>query len=437
MKFQVESVIFDEGKVDISNGNYDIENVYSMLVGKNACGKTRLLSKLANNYIFEKDPLGFNKEVFVSYNSQIKPSQVIAVSNSRFDRFPNPDVIGRSSRRDQEVPYHYLGLAGFRSSPSGVMAKACVPLIDGLTSNINNAEAIARILDYIGFLPILHIELRRSFPFSGRGYWDIQSIYEQFKRKEALQRGKVEDAFDFERDLLPGLVYFSEQRNQSLSLHIDFMRSWWNQSNDGILKYAPNLIKSGILSVSRFNLFSKSTKDRLPFSHASSGQQCMLLMFFGIAGLIKDGSLICIDEPEISLHPRWQAEFIGILQDAFSIYRGCHFVIATHSPQVVSGLTSRNGFVIDLESRKLLLSESYAKKSADFQLTQVFHEPGFKNEYLIRTLLVILSRLTKQEQLTSDDFDKLLKVESIQERLEAADPVLHLLQQIKVLAGLK
>jgi hypothetical protein len=273
----------------------------------------------------------------------------------------------------------------------------------------------------------------KSYPESWLG-----NHHDEFMRAQSFIRGKTNREFNFEQEILPGLLYFSARfdKNRSLSVNVNLVNGW-RESGDyrEILNFAPNLIEAGLLKVSKFSLFDKITKDKLPLHLASSGQQCMLLMFFGMAGLIKDGSLICIDEPEISLYPRWQAEFIGILQNAFSKYRGCHFLIATHSPQIVSGLISRNGFVADLEGGKILLSDDYSRKSADYQLMQIFHEPGFKNEYLIRTLLVILSKLVKQESPSYEDFIKLGVIEKIQDRLEVSDPVFHLFQQIQMLTG--
>ncbi|MBO2007151.1 ATP-binding protein [Serratia marcescens] len=66
-------------------------------------------------------------------------------------------------------------------------------------------------------------------------------------------------------------------------------------------------------------------KSKISLFQTSSGQQCMILMMIGIVSSISDNSLVCIDEPEISLHPKWQLEFISILQRTFSDYRGCHF----------------------------------------------------------------------------------------------------------------
>lgn len=453
MKFQINNIIVDAKSTTLSHPTFNNENVFTILVGKNASGKTKILSKIANSYIFNKETFIFQREIFETNNSQQQPSQVIAVSNSRFDRFPDPyrSIFSRdryethSNQKEFEVDYHYLGLGNYRSSPHNIISNAVAPIIHGFENNKNNPEVIAKILDYIGFLPAFHIEIKRFRPRK-EFYLELHpeelkhSLYEEFQHACTSHKNKSIKAFNFEEEILPGLLYFSNQnpRNKSFSYTIDLINERReNREFFEISKYLPNLIECGLFIVTKFSLFNKTTKDKLPMHLASSGQQCMLLMFFGMAGLMKDGSLICIDEPEISLHPRWQAEFIDTLQNAFSTYRGCHFVIATHSPQIVSGLTSENGFVADLESGEILLPSDYSKKSSDFQLTQIFHEPGFKNEYIIRTLLVILSKLVKLELLSDEDFTKLEVINKIKHRLEDSDPVLHIFHQVKMLIGKK
>lgn len=54
---------------------------------------------------------------------------------------------------------------------------------------------------------------------------------------------------------------------------------------------------------------------------ASSGEQSIILSILGIASKIKDNSLICIDEPEICLHPEWQEKYIEILTQTFTNYK--------------------------------------------------------------------------------------------------------------------
>jgi len=156
-------------------------------------------------------------------------------------------------------------------------------------------------------------------------------------------------------------------------------------------------------------------------------------MILGIAGSIQDNSLICIDEPEISLHPEWQTDIIGQLQKAFSGYEGCHFIIATHSPQIVAGLTIKNGFILDLEAQQIHRSRDHSNRSADFQLAEVFNAPGLNNEYLIRISLSILSKLAKRQELTPDESEKISMLANIRECLSDIDPVRHLVDQVLAL----
>lgn len=431
MKFQVEAVNVGGEFVQISSETYNYHNVYTLLVGRNAVGKTRALSKIANAYIFSDRRESSAHDVTESSRSVSQPSQVIAVSNSRFDRFPKPNPY---FIRERELKgYHYLGLSGFRSSPSSVISKSIANLISRFEIERDRSVRFDYILDYIGFLPRVNLELRINSALLPQGNGNSRAYLEG-----AVRRTESGFKYDFEKEILPAVSFFSNgfKASRTLTVRYDFDTGMWGQ--DGVGEYMhilPVLIESGLFKVFRIHLYDKKTKDKVLLDHASSGQQCMFLMFLGMSSLIKDGSLICIDEPEISLHPKWQSEFIGILQGAFSNYRGCHFIIATHSPQLVAGLTSENGFVADLETSNLLRPEDYAKKSADYQLSEVFHEPGYKNEYLIRILLVILSKVNKGQPLSSLDRSKLRELEYVRDRLDVSDPVLHLLDQVKVMAG--
>ncbi len=50
-----------------------------------------------------------------------------------------------------------------------------------------------------------------------------------------------------------------------------------------------------------------------------------------------DGAIILIDEPEISLHPKWQKKYVQFLMDVFAGL-DIQFIIATHSPYILQGL---------------------------------------------------------------------------------------------------
>ncbi|MDM7319990.1 AAA family ATPase, partial [Klebsiella pneumoniae] len=125
--------------------------------------------------------------------------------------------------------------------------------------------------------------------------------------------------------------------------------------------------------------------------------------------------MVCIDEPENSLHPEWQLNFMHFISLLCPDTLGAHVFIATHSPQIISGMRFDNGCVLSLANRdniellkmtdkkydngglyELQPLKIYREQSADKQLTGVFKSPGYKNDFIIRKLLLILSKASKK-----------------------------------------
>ena len=78
-----------------------------------------------------------------------------------------------------------------------------------------------------------------------------------------------------------------------------------------------------------FNRFS-ITED-IESGYLYSGQQQILSLIAAVRR-VKSGSLILIDEPEISLHMDWQEIVIAELQAPLD---GSRLLVATHSPDIV------------------------------------------------------------------------------------------------------
>lgn len=70
-------------------------------------------------------------------------------------------------------------------------------------------------------------------------------------------------------------------------------------------------------------------------SDLSSGEQHQLVLLYAMLFKVKPGSMILIDEPEISLHVAWQKDFIRDLQRIAKMVK-LDFLIATHSPQIIN-----------------------------------------------------------------------------------------------------
>jgi len=68
---------------------------------------------------------------------------------------------------------------------------------------------------------------------------------------------------------------------------------------------------------------------------ASSGEKELLTYLFAIFALNVRDALVLIDEPELHLHPKWQASLLELFEE-LSFETGNQFVLATHSPVFVS-----------------------------------------------------------------------------------------------------
>lgn len=75
-------------------------------------------------------------------------------------------------------------------------------------------------------------------------------------------------------------------------------------------------------------------KEPLALASLSSGEQHLIVILGKLVFKTEPGSLVLIDEPEISFHPEWQEKFLDILESIRQI-NGFTSVVATHSPMVI------------------------------------------------------------------------------------------------------
>lgn len=66
----------------------------------------------------------------------------------------------------------------------------------------------------------------------------------------------------------------------------------------------------------------------------SSGEQHELVMFYDLIFNASENTLILIDEPELSLHIKWQLDYVDELLQIISVTK-FSAVLATHSPQII------------------------------------------------------------------------------------------------------
>ena len=83
----------------------------------------------------------------------------------------------------------------------------------------------------------------------------------------------------------------------------------------------------------------------------SSGEKQMLIQVFELLFRAQSGTLVMIDEPELSLHMMWQMNYLKNLSEIAQL-RGLQCIVATHSPQIFNSLWSKSVDLFTLSNKK-------------------------------------------------------------------------------------
>ncbi|USV01044.1 AAA family ATPase [Serratia entomophila] len=310
-----------------------------------------------------------------------------------------------------------------------MISSASLGLLD---QNKNNDRHIERILSFLG----ASSEVEYVFKVSQRvlNYYYLDSSHED-EIISSLGLGLGEKKIDLSYNDLESIKWaaeflsFSTDSNKNFKVGLKIGGEAYLKSKRG----QANNINADILTLLKFDLIKlidfrieKKSFGWMSLRLASSGEQCILLSLLGIATNICNNSLILIDEPEISLHPEWQEKYISLLMRIFERYNSCLFVIATHSPQVVSKLDPFRSYIYTIKNDELVSASEYVKKSSDFQLANLFLAPGYKNEYLTRELITFLT--SPKEYMEGNKAEEIRKIISLSENLDPLDPVFKLIE---------
>ncbi|MUJ39723.1 AAA family ATPase [Aliivibrio fischeri] len=430
-------------------------NKYSVIVGKNGTGKSRLLKSIINktlqmkglDYRFEREDRTTIEQTVGYLNFEALPNKIIAVSTSPFDRFPIP-------KRNEYVitsnDYIYLGLRDIISSnlSLGYMTKIINSLIVSIIRGPEKSISIAQVMNYLGYSDVISVRFQLSPTITKmesiinglnpemdfENYLNLSSSrninkYFYLNKHGGIDTDKIHQTFDIFNKIS------SYTRKPRLNLYID--RSGVLIAEDVFLteKDFVFLISTGIAKLRDVSLQKIETGHQFKISEASSGEQSIVMGFLGIASKIEDNSLICIDEPEVCLHPEWQEKYIELLISAFAFYKNCHFIIATHSPQIVSNLEDDNCFVTSMDDGVAINSFELNNKSIDFQLANTFQSPGHKNEYLSRELISFLTMFGNGQKISLKQVERIKKLLLLENIIEDEDPVKKLMGMVKEIIG--
>lgn len=430
MKFRLTNIKVDDDnyrtdQIEFVNYKNDKKpNHFSLIVGNNGTGKSRLLGSIAR--VLNGNFKSKNNDLFMFSNFETKGnlSKIISVSNSLSDKFPlDKSFRGGEDFNYRDERYTYLGTRGRMGASSRVLIRRAIDILLENYANKNVSKCYRHVFDYLDYLPnikleytIIHRELVKDNeeiqPKHLIEYINKKSSYSGFNRSVFNNfEKKYEDKFV---EICNFLNSLRVQETRKYELEIDFSSDKINQISRNKNLYEEDLRIYDILNILRklnmirgfdVELVKKGDKP-FSFSDTSSGEANILTTLIALIPLVEDNCCVLIDEPELSLHPSWQYRYIELLTKIFENFKGCHIIIASHSHFIVSDLPIDNSSVITLKKdngdiHSNLLPNSTFGWSAEDILLNIFDLPTTRNYYvsaLITETLELIGNSKKKDK---------------------------------------
>lgn len=301
------------------SGSHGREEV-AILVGPNGAGKSNFLRKLALDLRYSRN--------------------IAIICNTVYDRFSGMRGIKRISASRGAL------------SPKAVVKLAVADTLDREDSRFYQ---IAKILEHCGYRERIgfKVEVKRR-----RQYPDSQEL-----REAGGDLRDIDLATSFLARLEPDEILWVGERGRLLG---------YSQGREfaSVLRLEGALRKSGYLSDIKVYL-NRIDGPIIELQSASSGELALISsLLFLIANRDSD-PIILVDEPENSLHPSWQREYVDKLLSALE-YRGATVIIATHAPLIVTGAISNSRdlvsiFQIDHRDAKRIRLDGHARSTESIE----------------------------------------------------------------------
>ncbi|BBM56421.1 hypothetical protein JMUB4039_0388 [Leptotrichia trevisanii] len=155
-------------------------------------------------------------------------------------------------------------------------------------------------------------------------------------------------------------------------------------------------------------LFTNSSGDEFDINELSSGEKQLFLRTLAIKMLNPENSIILIDEPELSLHPKWQQRIVDVYK---KIGKNNQIIIATHSPHILGSVKKENIMLLDKDDEGKIvvrtgheLYDSYGQPTERI-LEDIMGLKTTRNQKIFDKLEKI-REMVNEDKYETDDFKK-------------------------------
>lgn len=290
-----------------------------IIAGENGCGKTSILELID----------GFMRGGFLHENSGIKET-----------KYFDDEGIERCVRRDEEE-------------------KRDIPAEDNSPDDEWDDFGWKSEEDFIADFNDELRELREEMPYDirncGSVYSEARSGFEVTTDKNGIVEPREgEERYEKDGANYSGIVQLlMDLEEQDYEEFVRYSKSnptckydEYMEKNSRITRFRrafesmfENLTYVGRSSNSSYNsIYFKKDGKEIDIRELSTGEKQIVFRGVDLLSHSSKGATVCIDEPELSLHPKWQLKILGFYRNLFKDENGkqiAQLIIATHSPYII------------------------------------------------------------------------------------------------------
>jgi predicted ATPase len=440
----------------------------TLLIGENGVGKSFLLSTIVNfiRWIHTKpksspfklkydcielsyyiDDVLYNIEKnntvtnYLKNGSKVDKEDVVLPSKLLALSFMVNDKFSYSNLQESEGFYKYLGVRATSNATytSSIQKRLLSSLIQSF-KDVNRLQSLKKVFEFIGIGKEFNIsyKLKRKTLYKKKLTPEFlaKKIGTINSRKKYINEYKIKDI----DALTYKIINFIEELKFNKVLTDSGINYWHNLSNNNVEEYKKQ--HTMLIVLENLELISSPEiqfvkEDVFDFEHTSSGEKHFIYTMINLIANVEKDSLIFIDEPELSLHPRWQMNYVKMLKEILVDFKCCHCVLASHSHFMVSDLEPTSSSLVSLQKNysnnmelrrsNLIKYDTYAW-SAENILYEVFKLRTTRNYYFEQNLTEILT-------LVSVKSDDKVKISDLYKKIRSYtfdknDPVNLILNQV-------
>ena len=389
-------------------------NRFTLVTGPNGAGKTQLLTSIASRIK--------NEDIFAGHMDGTV-ARLICQTYSPFSRFSSKgekEASIVSSYRDgaDDLSFYIpLGVTADKSfRPGRVTIDVLERAIIGVSQSDERAEHFFRFLKAAGFLEKCELD----FNFFPRALQFLEALRADPRQAKLLLHST--DAFNPLREIKKkSLTEEWDDLVEVIHASIDtlgeslrkgtFSVQFGREAASSSLTFArfqslAVLRRLKLVRVSKAMVF-RSNGEPLSVASASSGEQQLLCSLLGLAGTLRNSAVVLIDEPELSLHPKWQIDYAKHMVQLMTIVKDCHVVIATHSPLIAQGFSGYGCRVTKLGSTRPGEPADNQSGSVEKILVDVFESPVPSSLFLADEIMRAISEAEERPAAKANVVDRL------------------------------